>query len=58
MRDVSVHVPMDADELARIEETLLLGHADESQTAAYRRKRVGERAKPIMRVVSAKTGSS
>lgn len=30
---------------------LLLGHADESTTAGYRRKGVGERAQPIMRAV-------
>ena len=30
---------------------LLLGHADESTTAIYRRKRIGERAKPIMKVI-------
>lgn len=49
IRDLRPKAGSDADDLRAA--NLLLGHADESTTAIYRRKRIGERAKPIMRAI-------
>lgn len=51
IRDLRAKSASDSDDIHSAQ--VLLGHADESTTAGYRRKRIGERAKPIMRVVKA-----
>jgi len=49
LRDMRSKAGSDADDIKAA--NLLLGHASEATTAIYRRKRIGERAKPIMRAI-------
>lgn len=52
IRDLRGKAGSDADDLKSAQ--TLLGHAHESTTAIYRRRRIGERAKPIMRKIAGK----
>jgi len=50
LRDMRSKAGSDADDLKAAQ--ALLGHASEATTAIYRRRRIGERAKPIMRRIA------
>ena len=52
IRDLRPKAASDSDDLKAAQ--TLLGHAHESTTAIYRRKRIGEKARPILRKIAGK----
>jgi hypothetical protein len=55
IRDLRAKSGSDAESLE--EARKLLAHGDESTTAIYRRSRVGERARPVMREIAEETSA-